>query len=390
MITYADILDAQAYLQKRIRPTHFLDSKFFSHRSGANVWLALETTQRTGAYKIRGALNKMRKLTSEQLTAGVITASAGNHAAGVALAAQWLGCEPTIVMPVNTPDIKVVQTRLYGQNYDEASWHAHELQKQFGYPYIHPFDDDDVIAGQGTLGLEILEHHPDVDAILVPVGGGGLIAGICIAVKTHNPKVKIIGVNASGAASAVQAMQHNKRIMLEHVETIAEGIKVKQIGERPFAIMQQYLDRMVEVTDDEICEAVMHLAEKPKQLVEPAGAVGIAALLSGEVQLVKKKVVVVLSGANIDLVLLNRIIERGLRLSHRLINLTLSSQQELPALTHVLQGVQAQVLDVSVHRDLAGMSLADRIFHVELQTQDAAHVEKILHALESAGFRKVS
>jgi len=394
VIEQADILDAEMHLHSGIRKTPFLDSRYFSQVTGADVWLLNEAAQRTGSYKIRGAWNAMRKLSPTELGRGVITASAGNHAQGVALAAKWIGCKATIVMPLTTPLVKVDQTRsynspailLYGENYDEAAEHAAQLQRKTGATYIHPFDNDDVIAGQGTVGLHILRHHSDVETIIVPVGGGGLISGICVAIKAVNRKISIIGVNASGAASAARSFREQSRIRLDNVNTIADGIRVQQIGERTFDIISKYVDDVLEVSDDQICEALLLLEEKPKLIIEPAGATGVAALLASAERFARKKTMVVLTGANVDFSVMQKLMAHAMRLSGRLTTIEVQladNMSSLAGLTKILADAQGIIISIDLRRNKVGMPLERMVCMLDLQARSSGHMQEILDAMRN-------
>lgn len=310
MITYDDIVEARRQLHPDIICTPLQVWRHGSQLTGKIVQVKEETLQRTGSFKCRGAWNRLRTLTQDQLANGIVCASAGNHAQGVSLAAHLVGTRATIVMPENTAEIKVVQTKLYGEpelimhgrNLAEAIHHALKIQKERGCEFISPYDDDAIIAGQGTIGLEILEQWPDVDTILVPVGGGGLIAGITVGVRTHYPEVNVIGVQAQGADSAARSLESASRVCLRESKTIADGINVSEIGERPFEILSHFEVPIVRVTDDQICYAVTDLCLTAKLVVEPAGAAAAAVVLFRPAALDgRRRIVCVLSGANIDI-----------------------------------------------------------------------------------------
>ena len=292
--------------------------------SGAELYLKTENLQVTGSFKIRGAYYKMTRLSDEEKARGVIACSAGNHAQGVALAAQKNGIKSVICLPDGAPISKVEATKSYGAEvclvegvYDDAYERALQLRDEKGYTFIHPFNDEDVIAGQGTIGLEILEQISDLDAVIVPVGGGGLISGIAYTVKTLNPKIKVYGVEAKGAASMKNSLDHHAVEELPSISTIADGIAVKKPGELTYELCSKYVDEIVTVTDDEISAAILALMEQHKLVTEGAGAVPVAAAMFGKVDLKGKKAVCVLSGGNIDVTILSRVIKRGLLMSGR-------------------------------------------------------------------------
>ena len=285
MLKLEDFKAAKKRVDEVILPTHLIHSDAFSEECGNDVYIKPENLQKTGAFKIRGAYNKIMKLDDEAKKKGLIASSAGNHAQGVAYAAKKLGVKATICMPAHTPLIKVDATKahgadvvLYGEAYDEAYEKAVELQKSEGYTFVHPFDDEDVMEGQGTIALEIMEELPDVDYILVPIGGGGLISGIACAAKQINPSVKIVGVEPEGAASALAAVEDDQLVKLSEVSTIADGTAVKQIGETPFEYIKKYVDEIVTVSDYELMEAFLLLVEKHKLIAEGSGILSLAAL----------------------------------------------------------------------------------------------------------------
>jgi threonine dehydratase len=309
MIGYRDIIEARDNMHPDIIRTPLQVWRHGSGLTGKTVQLKEETLQRTGSFKCRGAWNRLRLLSEEERKAGVVCASAGNHAQGVSLAASLVGTQATIVMPDNTAKIKVTQTKLYntpeiifhGRNLAEAYIYALNLQRERGSVFISPYDDDAIIAGQGTIGLEIVEEWPDVDTVLVPVGGGGLLAGITVAVHHHNPDVKVLGVQAAGADSAARSLERASRLCLRESRTVADGINVSEIGERPFEILSKHKVPIVRVTDDQICYAVTDLCVTAKLVVEPAGAAAAAVVLFNPAVLDgQRRIVCVLSGANID------------------------------------------------------------------------------------------
>ncbi|WP_197029237.1 threonine ammonia-lyase [Alicyclobacillus macrosporangiidus] len=306
-VTYEDIVAAREVLRGVAHRTPLTHSRTLSRLTGGQVYLKLENLQRTGAFKLRGAFHKVATLTEAQRQRGIVTASAGNHAQGVALAAAHFGVPCTVVMPEHAPATKITATRGYGaevrlvgQNYDESYQYARQLAGE-GRTFVHAFDDPAVIAGQGTIGLEILEDDPAIDTLIVPVGGGGLMAGIAIAVKSRHPQVRVVGVQPAGSNAAVQAFHTGVPVHLDAPQSLADGLMVKAPGELPMAIIRQLADDMVTVTDDAIRNAILFLLERTKLLVEGAGAAGVAALLGGQVPAVGRRVAVILSGGNLDL-----------------------------------------------------------------------------------------
>ena len=320
----ADVYRASKQLDGVARKTSLIESEYFSELSANTVLIKPENLQKTGSFKLRGAYNCISQLTEEQKKKGIITASAGNHAQGVAYAARELGVHAVICMPATTPILKVEATRsygvevvLHGDTFDDAAAKAQELKDEHGYVYIHPFNDLEVLLGQGTTAMEIIDDCKDVDCILVPIGGGGLISGVAFAIKSLNPKIKVYGVQAAGAPSMFKSVQDGKIGKLESVSTIADGIAVKAPGENTFRIVSEYVDDIVTVTDDEISAAILALMEQQKLVTEGAGAVPVAAVMFNKIPVKGKKVVCLLSGGNIDVTILSRVIKRGLLMTGR-------------------------------------------------------------------------
>ena len=310
---------AAARLQGNIHNVKVTSSKTFSAMSGCDLFLKCENRQKTGSFKVRGAFNKLAKLKEEGKTNEVIASSAGNHAQGVSYASSKLGMHATIVMPKSTPIAKVLATKGYGadvvlagDNYDECYEEALRLQKEKKATFIHPFDDEDVIAGQGTIAYEICHDLPNVDMIVVPAGGGGLLAGISYYAKQINPRIKIVGVQAEGADAIVQSFQQKKHCSTKRVNTIADGIAVMNPGEKTVKLIQENVDEMVSVSDDEIAATILLLLEREKLVVEPAGASSLAAVLNHKMDVTAKRVVCVLSGGNIDVSFIHKVVEKGL------------------------------------------------------------------------------
>ncbi len=375
-------------------PLHF--SHTFSRMTGSEVYLKCENLQRSGSFKLRGAYVKIAKLTVKEKRKGVVAASAGNHAQGVALAAARAGIRATVVMPRHAPITKVMATKgygarviLWGETYDDAKARALHLHRKTGATYIPAFDDYDVIAGQGTVGLEILEELPDCDALVVPIGGGGLVSGVALGAKESRPEIKVYGVQAKGAASLPLSLEKGRLVSLDRVETIADGIAVKKPGQLTFPLIQRYVDGIATVDDDEIASTILLLLERSKLLVEGAGAVGLAALLNGKLSLSGKKVVVVLSGGNIDIPLLSRILEKGLAKAGRYLRLEVPLQDRPGALKEFLAVVaraEANVISVEHDRLDPRMPINRVEVYLTVETRDTSHGEELLEALREKGY----
>lgn len=362
----------------------------------ADIILKTENLQVTGSFKVRGAAYKISQLSDEEKARGVIACSAGNHAQGVALAATKAGAKSLICLPDNAPISKIEATKKYGADvclvpgvYDDAYNKALELRDSEGYTFVHPFNDEDVIAGQGTIGLEILEQVPDLDAVIVPVGGGGLISGVAFAIKQLNPNVKVYGVQAAGAPSMVNSIKEGKIKRLASVSTIADGIAVKEPGDLTYEIISQYVDELVTVTDDEVAAAILALIEQQKLCAEGAGAVSVAAAMFNKVPVAGKKVVCLVSGGNIDVTILSRVIDRGLLKSGR----TLSIQVNLVDKPGQLQGVAnciaeagGNVTYINHEKATEDMSITDAYLRITMETKNFEHIDQILTALSDNGF----
>jgi len=396
MVTLPDI---QAALE-RIRDSIYLSpcarSEHFSQLTGNSIYLKLDNLQRTGAFKERGALNKLLTLTPEERSQGVIAASAGNHAQGLAYHAGKHGIRALICMPLTTPLIKVSATKsygadvvLFGANYDEACEEAIRRGQQQHLTFVHPFDDDAVIAGQGTLGLEILQQHPDVDVIVSPIGGGGLIGGIACAVKESHSKVKIIGVQPARLPSMKAAVAEGKPVTLPAAATIADGIAVRRAGDRTLPLVQKYVDEIVTVDEEEIANAVLLLLEREKTLAEGAGAAALAALVNRKVQFEGKKIAALVCGGNIDVTLLARIMERGLVKDGRLVRLRVHLP-DYPGALHKLTGIladhRANIVETSYDRAYYGVNLGDTAIDITMETRGPEHIAELLAALSSGGY----
>ena len=389
-----DFTTAREHLQKVLLPTHLIYSPIFSEESGNQIYIKPENLQKTGAFKIRGAYNKINKLTEEEKKRGVIASSAGNHAQGVAYAARELGIKAVIVMPKTTPLIKVQSTKkygaevvLYGDVYDDAYQKAKELEAQEGYVFVHPFDDIDVLEGQGTIALEILEEMPDAEVIVVPIGGGGLISGIAAAAKMIKPDIKIIGVEPSGAASATEALKKNKVITLPEANTIADGTAVKRIGDLTFNCIKQYVDEVVTVDDYELTEAFLLLAEKHKIIAENSGILPLAALKKLTER--GKKVVPVVSGGNIDVLMISSMINKGLISRDRIFNFAVSIPDrpgELAKITHIIADVGANIVKLA-HNQFKNLSrFRDKEVLITVETNGTDHIQALIDAFAAKGY----
>ncbi len=397
MVTVEDVKKAYDNLKSTVRKTPIDESRTISEITGGKVFLKAENLQKTGAFKIRGAFNKIINLSNEEQAKGVIAASAGNHAQGVALAASSAGIRSTIVMPEGASVTKVIATKGYGanvvlsgQNYDESYKKALELQKSEGSVFVHAFDDPYVIAGQGTIAIEILEELPETEFIIVPIGGGGLISGIAVAAKSLKPSVKIIGVQAEGAASAYKARQNNKIIELESAYTIADGIAVRKTGDLTFSLIQKYVDDIITVNDEEIAHAILTLLERSKIVVEGAGAVGAAALIHNKLDIRDRNAVVVISGGNIDANIVSRIIEKGLMKSGRYIRIATVIEDRpgtLYTLLKTVASMRANVVSIFHDRLKQSVPLGQSEVELELETRDPEHVAELLQALEEKGYK---
>ncbi len=362
----------------------------------AQVYLKPENLQYTGSFKLRGAYYKISQLSDEEKSRGVIACSAGNHAQGVALGATHNGIKSIICLPAGAPISKIEATKALGAEvclvpgvYDDAYRKALELQKEHGYTLVHPFDDPLVIAGQGTIGLEIIEEMPDVDAVIVPVGGGGLISGVAFTIKTIKPNVKVYGVQAEGAPSMVDSLKKSERVKLDAVSTIADGIAVKEPGENTFEMCRKYVDDIVTVSDDEVAAAILTLIEQQKLVAEGAGAVSVAAAMFDKVPIKGKKVVCIVSGGNIDVTSLNRVITRGLVKNGRdcTVTVVLSDKPgQLSKVCSVIGDMGANILAVEHKRNSSNTEINGCKLHIEMETRNNDHINAVKEALRNAGF----
>jgi threonine dehydratase len=399
MVTLQDIEDAQRRIGDAVSRTPCAKSDQFTELTGcAALYSKLENLQRTGSFKERGALNKLLTLSAEERARGVIAASAGNHAQGLAYHAGRLGMSATIVMPERTPLIKVTRTRSYGArvvlagaNFDEAYAEALRLQDRENRVFVHPFNDPLVISGQGTIGLELLEQAPWLDMVLVPIGGGGLISGMACALKETNPRIKVIGVQASAIASMKASVDAGKLVEIEAGTTIAEGIAVKHPGDRTFEMIRRYVDDIVTVDEEEIANAILLLLEREKTVAEGAGAVGLAALINGKLPSARgRKVALVISGGNIDVNLISRIIERGLVKDGRLVRLVVRLPDRpgmLARLTAEIAQQAANVVEIYHNRAFSKAGLGDVAVEVTLETRGRGHIDELVASLTQKGWQ---
>lgn len=394
----ADITAARERVADAIVQTPVIAALALRDRLTGPLHIKLESLQRTGSFKDRGALNRLLALTPEQRARGVVTASAGNHAQAVAYHGSRLGVPVQVVMPEHTPLIKVLNTRQFGAEIhfrgttlSDAMVEAERLEEENGYVMVHAFDDERVIAGQGTIGLELLEQIPELTAVVVPIGGGGLISGMAIALKERRPDIRIFGVEAAVAASAMASRQAGKPVKIETSETIADGIAVKRVGDRTFPIIERYVDDIVSVSETEIASAVHLLLENEKLLSEGAGAVPLAAILAGRLPLGPSDVtVMVLSGGNIDINLLERIVNRGLVTDGRLVQLAVTVPDRpgnLAKLTELVAAAGANVLEVAHRRAYADISVRDVEIVFQLETRGRDHIASIIAHLQGHDIR---
>ena len=397
MLTLSDVHEARERVDGVARHTPLERSRTFSEMSGADVRLKLENFQRTGAFKIRGAMNRIATLSEAEREAGVVTASAGNHAQGVALAAQRAGVDATVVMPKFAPVSKVKATRGYGASvrlegvdYNEAQAYAHELERDEGRTYVHAFNDPVVMAGQGTLGLEIVDDCPELDTVVVPIGGGGLISGVAVAIKEQLSDVRVVGVQAEGAASAAKSLESGEVREIDNVDTIADGIATRSVGEETLEVMAEYVDEVVTVDDREIALALTLLLERSKTLVEGAGAVALAAVLSEAFEYDDgETVVAALCGGNIDLNRLGTVIRRGLVQMGRYLKITIDLKDrpgELERVSSIVARTGANVYAVHHDRTSRDVAVNAAELELELETDDAEHAADIVDALEADGY----
>ena len=397
MLTLDKIYHASYVLKNVIRQTDMIHAPKIC--TNANVYLKTENLQITGSFKVRGAYYKISQLSDEEKAKGVVACSAGNHAQGVALAAQKNGIKATICLPDGAPISKVEATRSYGAEiclvpgvYDDAYQKALSLRDEMGYTMIHPFDDEYVIAGQGSIGLEIIDQLPNLDAVVVPVGGGGLISGVAFALKHLNPNIKVYGVQASGAPSMVQSLEQDEIICHDKVGTIADGIKVKEPGVNTFEYCRQYVDQIVTVTDDEVSSAILALIEQHKLIAEGAGAVAVAAVMFDKLPIEGKNVVCLVSGGNIDVTILSRVIKRGLLKSGRSDTMTIQLEDkpgQLKGVASILADMGGNVISIHHERASEDSDITDCLLRIVMETRNREHIQQIRKALTDAGFKIV-
>ena len=395
MLQISEIFNAAAVLQGVARKTAVIPAPKINPE--AQVFLKTENLQLTGSFKLRGAYYKISQLSDEEKGRGVIACSAGNHAQGVALGAQRNGIKAIICLPAGAPISKVEATRSYGAEvclvpgvYDDAYAKAVELQQQHGYTFVHPFDDPKVIAGQGTIGLEILEQLPDVDAVVVPIGGGGLISGVAFAIKTLRPEIKVYGVQSSGAPSMAASLQEGHIARLSEVSTIADGIAVKEPGVNTFEMCNKYVDEVVTVSDEEIAAAILALTEQQKLVAEGAGAVSVAAVMYNKVPVKGKKVVCLVSGGNIDVNTFSRVITRGLSKSGRNYTFTIDLADkpgQLSGVCTVIAEAGGNIISVNHERINTSAEINGCTIRIELETRDANHISDIRNSLLAKGYK---
>ena len=397
MISMELLRDARCVLSPVINLTPMIPAKGFV--PDCRFYLKADCLQKTGAFKLRGAYYKLSTLTDEEKARGVIACSAGNHAQGVAFAARDMGIPATICIPAGAPLSKIEATRSYGANvvlvpgvYDDAHAEAVRLRDEQGLTFIHPFDDERVMAGQGTIGLEIAEQLPDVDVVLVPIGGGGLIAGVASALRQLKPACRIIGVQAAGAASMADSLRAGHILTLPEVNTVADGIQVNTPGEKTFAICREAVDEVVTVGEAEIASAILTVLERQKLMVEGAGAVGVAAAMYGELDLRGKTVCALLSGGNLDVTMLERIITRGLAREGRTVGFSTvlpDRPRALAGLLGIVSELGANVLEVSHERSSLKADLGSTVVHLLVETRNRAHVDELFDALHREGYQLI-
>lgn len=391
-----DVEAAAQRLKEQIHNIHVSSSQTFSKMSGCELYLKCENRQKTGSFKVRGAYNKLAKMKEQGGCEHVIASSAGNHAQGVSYAGAMLGMHATIVMPKSTPIAKVSATKGYGaevvlagDNYDECYEAARKIQEETGAVFIHPFDDEDVIAGQGTIAYEILHDLPNADVIVVPAGGGGLLAGISFYAKQINPRIKIVGVQAQGADAIIRSFREGRHCTSDSVNTIADGIAVMNPGEKTVKLIQENVDEMVTVTDDEIAATILLLLEREKQVVEPAGACSLAAVLNHKIDVEGKRVVCVLSGGNIDVSFIHKIVEKGLVTRGRNMKfrtLMLDVPGSLEKMTRIMHEANANIIEVRYDRISPDLKLNETIIHMGVEVSSKEHGEKMVRMLEEHGY----
>ncbi len=398
-MTIREIEQAAARLSSVIHSIPVSSSSTFSQMSGAELYLKCENLQKTGSFKVRGAYNKIAQMVQKGGVTQVVASSAGNHAQGVAYASSSLGIHSTIVMPSGAPLAKIAATEGYGAKvvlsgdcYDDAYQKALEIQETTGAVFVHPFDDEDVIAGQGTIALEILRDLPTVDVVLVPAGGGGLLSGVALGIKQVNPRIQVIGVQAKGADAIVQSFRAHQYISTNSSKTIADGIAVRSPGHITMELIDQYVDQMVTVDDDEIAEAILLLLERTKMVVEPAGAASLAAAINHKVDLAGKRVVCLLSGGNIDMGFIQKIVERGLVARGRQLQFRTvlpDTPGTLCHLTGLLGKAGANIIMLQHDRRHSDLHLGETVIQVACEVGGNEHGQKVLQLLRENGYHIV-
>lgn len=397
MLTLDKIFQASVVLKDIVRSTPIVSTSGIT--DNCELFLKPENLQYTGSFKLRGSGYKIANLSDEEKAKGVIACSAGNHAQGVALAASKCGIKSLICLPDSAPISKVEATKGYGADvclvngcYDDAYQKALELKDEMGYTFVHPFDDEDVIAGQGTVGLEIVNEFADADAVIVPIGGGGLISGVAYAIKALKPSIKVYGVQAQGAPSMYNSVKHGNIECLKSVSTIADGIAVKQPGEHTYELIKEYVDDIALVSDDEIASAILTLIEKQKMIAEGAGAVSVAAAMFNKFPIQGKKVVSLVSGGNIDVSILSRVIERGLMKSGRVTSLLIElidKPGQLKDVSRIIADLGGNVISVHHEKNGATSEVTGCYLRIDMETRNYEHVQEITKALKNEGFKLV-
>ena len=398
MLTLDKIYHAAFILKNIARTTDLLSSS--SLKPNTHIYLKTENLQVTGSFKVRGAYYKISQLTDEQKKAGVIACSAGNHAQGVALSATKNGIKSVVCMPDGAPISKVEATKGYGAEvvlvpgvYDDAFNKAQALQQETGYTFVHPFDDEDVIAGQGTIGLEILNQLENIDAVVVPIGGGGLISGVAYTVKSLKPQIKVYGVQAANAPSMFESLKKKEQITLDTVSTFADGIAVKHPGDLTFDLVSKYVDEVVTVSEDEIAMAILTLMERQKLIAEGAGATAVAAVLSDKIPVDNKNVVCIVSGGNIDVNILSRVLTRGLKASGRNVNLQIALEDkpgQLVQVSTIISKCGGNIINVRYERSDLNMPISSCYLTIGLETKNFEQIEVIKKELSKAGLKIVN
>lgn len=397
MLELKDVQIAYENIKDSVKKTPLMECPTLDEIIKGEVFLKLENLQRTGSFKIRGAINKIKNLSEEEKAKGVIASSAGNHAQGVALGAKTANISATIVMPETAPISKVIATKSYGAEvvqygtfYDHAYQKAIEIQKERSLTFLHPFDDEYVIAGQGTIGLEILEDNKDIDVVLVPVGGGGLLSGIALAIKSLNPNIKVYGVEACGAASMKKSLEMGEVISLDKCKTVADGIAVAKVGDITFDIVKKYVDGIIVVSEEEIAQAILFLLEKSKVVAEGAGATSLAGLLSKKLNLEGKKVCCVISGGNVDINNIEKIVNRAQIIQGKRVRFSVNlndSFGEVNKVTEILKEHRVNILYLNQTRYNIDLDINEQKLSVVIECKDKEHGLAVLDSLEQAGFK---